>query len=349
MRYLGIDVHSRASVWCLVDGQGVVVDTGKTPTQTHALQSLVRRLRGDESLRCAQEMGTQAYLVHDAIAETGAEIVSFNPNHFRMIAASRKKSDRRDAYWLARGLQTGLTPHPVYIPPPTIRTLRRLLQRRRALVSDRKRWHGRARATLRAHGHLARPGRHNLSKLVEEVLEQSMGLERDVLGAVGMSERFIAVFDEEVAYLDGKLAALTREVQEAQRLQTIPGIGPVTAMTIYACVGDIRRFPNARLLCAYAGLVPSVRQSGQVALHGRITKQGSGPLRSALIQGAHRVSVSKSSKAAPLACVYQRIRGSRGRRKIALVALARHLLRISYYVWRDNAEYDPQRVRTMTP
>jgi hypothetical protein len=51
------------------------------------------------------------------------EILSFNAAQLRMISASRKKTDRRDAYWIARALQTGLHPHPVYLPMGEIREL----------------------------------------------------------------------------------------------------------------------------------------------------------------------------------------------------------------------------------
>ena len=58
-------------------------------------------------------MGTLAYRVHDAVSGVGAEILSFNAAQLRMIAASRQKTDRRDACWIARALQTGLhSPEP---------------------------------------------------------------------------------------------------------------------------------------------------------------------------------------------------------------------------------------------
>src|SRR4029453_5560514 len=71
------------------------------------------------------------------------------------------------------------------------------------------------------------------------------------------------------------------------RLQTLPGIGALTATTIWAWVGDVRRFPDAKSLAAYAGLVPSVRQSGDARRLGSITKTGSKAMRSTLVQAAH--------------------------------------------------------------
>jgi len=241
VQYLGIDVHSQASVWCLLDEAGEVRARGKVETSVPALGELVVELSKEDALRVGQEVGTMAYLVHDAVAGAGSEILSFNAHQLRMIASSRKKTELRQAE--------------------------------------------------------------------AELRERVRGIE-----AIG-------------------------------RLQTLPGVGPLTATTIYAWVGDVRRFPNAKALAAYAGLVPSVRQSGDAQRLGSITT-GSKALRSTLVQAAnvllHRC---RRTEARPLQAIGARVHTSRGRRKIATVALARHLLRIAYYVLRDGSVYDPKRLR----
>src|SRR3989442_2040619 len=84
------------------------------------------------TLLAGQEVGTQTYLVHDAVTAAGTTLLSFNAQQLRMIAASRKKTDRRDAYWIAKALQSGMYPHPVYVPTGEIRELRALLSQRRS-------------------------------------------------------------------------------------------------------------------------------------------------------------------------------------------------------------------------
>jgi transposase len=112
VKYLGIDVHSSASVWCLLDQAGEQIDRGRTPTTYPALHELAARLSEGDELLAGHEVGGQVYLVHDAFSAAGVTIQAFNANHLRMIAASRKKTDKRDAFWIARALQTGMTPHP---------------------------------------------------------------------------------------------------------------------------------------------------------------------------------------------------------------------------------------------
>ena len=173
MRYLGIDVHSQTSVWCLLDQAGEVLAEGKTRTNAADLEKLAKQLNVDGPLRAGQEVGTMAYLVHDAFTAAGVEILSFNAAQLRMIAASRKKTDRRDAYWIARALATGMHPHPVYIPTGEIRELRMLLTRRRLVLMDRNRWQHRARSALRASGLQVRPGGYHLSTGLAPVLKSA--------------------------------------------------------------------------------------------------------------------------------------------------------------------------------
>lgn len=348
MHYLGIDVHSAASIWCLLDQTGEQLATGSTNTTFDALSGLATDLRARDELLAGQEVGTQAYLVHDAFSHVGVPIQSFNAAHLRMIAASRKKTDKRDAYWIARTLQTGMTPHPVFLPTGEVRELRRLLQRRRTIQRDRNRWQYRARAALRSVGLCAKPGVHYIRKLMNATLEEPTSLTADILESVGLAERFVELLDEELAHVDAKLSLFANGHEVINRLQTIPGIGIVCAATLYAVIGEIERFPNANRLAAYAGLVPSVRRSGATNFHGGITKEGSPQLRATLVQAAHTVTRRSTRNAEAVQAVYHRIRGTRGRRKIALVAVARHLLRIAFHVWRDGTIYDAKKLRPTT-
>lgn len=345
MRYLGIDVHSSASVWCLLDAHGNPAARGRVETTHVELAALAARLSEGGPVLAGHEVGTQVYLVHDAFTAAGVEIRAFNAAHLRMIAASRKKTDKRDAYWLARTLQTGLTPHPVHIPCGEVRVLRRLLAQRGALLEDLKRWQLRARAHLRARGLVVIRGKGNIQRQIQTMTAHPEGLEPELLSALGMCERAMELFDEELAYVDGVLEKRTCDNAVVQRLRTIPGIGKLVAIHIYAAIDDIRRFPNSGALSSYAGLVPSVRQTGSTAHYGRISKEGSPELRRVLIQAAHAAARSTRPEAAPLRRTFARIYANRGRKKVATVALAHLLLKIAFHVWRDETNYDPKRLR----
>jgi transposase len=348
VRYLGIDVHSSASVWCLLDEHGEQAARGRIETSHEKLKALATELGAKEPLIAGHEVGTQVYLVHDAFTDAGVDIRAFNAAHLRMIAASRKKTDKRDAYWIARTLQTGLTPHAVHIPRGEVRELRRLLAQRGALIEDRKRWQLRARAHLRARGMVVARGKDKIQSQIAWMTANPKGVEPDLLSALGMCERAIEFLDEELVHIDGALEKRTHDNAVIQRLRTIPGIGQLVAIHIYAAIDDIRRFPNASSLSSYAGLVPSIRQTGETAHYGKITKAGSPELRRVLVQAAHAVAQSTRPATAPLRVFFARVYRNRGRKKIATVALAHLLLKIAYHVWRDGTDYDPTRLRCST-
>src|SRR3989475_3905255 len=153
-----MDVHGKSTVWCLVDTRGEVLREGRTPTTAPALAALVRELGTEGEVLVGQEVGTLTYLVHDTVTAAGATILSFNAHQLRSIAASRKKTDRRDAYWIAKALQSGMYPHPVYVPTGEIRELRALLSQRRGVhAGDKPRRHP-AGADLPAGGSPGGPG-----------------------------------------------------------------------------------------------------------------------------------------------------------------------------------------------
>jgi transposase len=344
-----MDVHAKSTVWCLLDAEGAIVSEGQPPTTASALTAVARELSTADELLAGQEVGTLTYLVHDAVTAAGVRLLSFNAQQLRMIAASRKKTDRRDAYWIAKALQTGMHPHPVYIPTGEIRELRALLSQRRVLHADYNRWRYRARTYLRAGGYAVAPGVTAVRAALVPDSVLTRGAPASLTAALALCRRQEAALRAELAQLDATLRARTQTVDAVQRLMTVPGIGPLTATMLYAWIGDVRRFPHAKQLAAYAGLVPTVRQSGASVQCGRITKQGAPALRATVVQAAHvLLSRCRGPEAIPLQAIGLRIRGTRGRRKIAVVAVARHLVRLAFDILRDETTYEARRLETMT-
>jgi transposase len=126
-----------------------------------------------------------------------------------------------------------------------------------------------------------------------------------------------------------------REKEVRAVLKTAPGIGPVTIEVVISELGEIARFRNAKAVCAYAGLVPVVRQSGgKKSKDLGITKQGSGLLRWALVQASWRI-VRTSRK---WELIFERI-GKRSGAKRAIVAVARKLLCVLYAMLKTMTPY----------
>jgi transposase len=141
-----------------------------------------------------------------------------------------------------------------------------------------------------------------------------------------------------IADFDREITATTREIDKrakaddrVQVLTQIRGIGRYTAMLIIAEVGDVKRFPTARHLCAWAGLAPTMKSSDGKARLGHISHQGSPALRWALTEAAQHTPTGGG----PLRAQFERIAKRRGR-NIAKVAIARQILTLCYYGLRDG-------------
>jgi transposase len=155
--------------------------------------------------------------------------------------------------------------------------------------------------------------------------EQEWKRSLDVIADVG---KYITVLNQEIArYAKEKIPTL---------LMTLPGVGAVTAVSLWAEVGDYARFATPEKLCAFAGLVPTERSSGGVQRLGHITRAGSPILRYVLVEAAMRVR--DTEKSSVLYQCYKTIKTTRGAMR-ARVALARKMLSISWYMVKKNESY----------
>jgi transposase len=126
---------------------------------------------------------------------------------------------------------------------------------------------------------------------------------------------------------------------EVRRLQTVPGVGPIVALSAIAVFADVARFPDAKHVASYAGLVPSTHQSGDRDHHGHITKRGSRELRAMICEAAHHARRASH----PLKQYFATLCARRGY-KTATVALAHRLCRIVFAMLRDATDFQPQRL-----
>jgi transposase len=153
-------------------------------------------------------------------------------------------------------------------------------------------------------------------------------------------DSFLALSNS-VKELDAKLKAYARERADARRLQQMPSVGPIAALTFVAAVDQVDRFSSSRKLIGYAGLAPTVRQSSERTEYGAISREGRKELRAVWVQIAHLVARNRKRATQPLRSWFERAAKRRGR-KTALVALARKLLTIAYHLLKYEQDYDPR-------
>ena len=233
MRYLGLDVHSKSTVWSLHDSQGEV-QHGKIDTTGPELHKLVERLSETQELVVGQEVGTMSHFVHDALSAVSVRNLAFNAAQMRMIASSRKKMDRRDAWRIAKALAAGITQHPVHIPDAQVRLVRSLLSRRNAIANERRRWQMRARSYLRAADFRLPKARRSVDWLLQWAVDQELGIDAHLDDALQLRGRQHKELGLELKSLDTQLRRLTKNLPEVCRLRTIPAVGEKVAIAIYA-------------------------------------------------------------------------------------------------------------------
>ena len=334
--YVGLDVHSKVCSFVIQTADGTVVGQGESPTTAAGFQQLVRDHGVPRGTPVALETGTVAFFVARELTALGLVPSVIDAHEVRLKAyRPRQKSDRRDAHELCEGLRRGIYRTLVHVPPLPVARLRETLSRRRHFVRLQTAEVNAVKRLLRG------TGRGQLSR--------SLGTEvgwAKLLGAVAGDPELHAYVeahralwrsaDEQVRTLATSLAAQRGVFTAAlDRLETIPGVGPIVAATILAVFSDVARFPSAKHAASYAGLVPATYHSGDREAYGAITKRGSGELRAMLCEAAHHASRPQH----PLNPYFAKLCAKRGY-KMAAIAVAHRLARIAFAMVRDGTDFD---------
>jgi transposase len=154
----------------------------------------------------------------------------------------------------------------------------------------------------------------------------------------------IEVLDDELVNADACFETMAGADPVVKRLMTLPGIGPITVTAFVAALDSVSRFERAGQVTSYLGLVPQEHSSGEQHL-GRIMRSAQPYLQSLLVQTAWRLSRSSNPATTAFRTWGEAVARRRGK-KVAMVALARRLARTLFAMWRDEADYQPRRVRT---
>ncbi|MCY4732994.1 IS110 family transposase [Natronomonas gomsonensis] len=324
--YLGIDTHKRYSQVAVVNGDGNVQEESRLPNDR--LEELAEQYTGAEA---AIEASGHYRPIYEMLDEH-LDVTLVNPSKNRIIADAAVKTDRVDAKRLALMLRADMLAES-YVPPDEIRELRDLVRTRKSLVEERTAEKNRVRAVLTRTNNtydselFGPTGREFLAEL------SLSDTDRTIIEA---HLSVIDEYDQQIERLEEKIERRVLESPAAQRLLTIPGVGQYTAAVIVAEVGEIERFDEDKQLVSYAGLDPVVHQSGDKEVRGSISKEGSAPLRWALVQCAS-IAVRCDEY---LGNFYTRLK-ERKNHQIAIVATARKMLVSIFHMLTRKEPYDP--------
>ncbi len=321
--YLGVDLHKQSCWVTVLDADGHQLDSRKLGTEKWELVEYFGKVQKPAAV--AVEATFNWYYFLNVIEPLGLELHLVHPWKTRAIASARIKHDKLDSRVLAELLRTGFLAE-AWIAPREVREERQLLRYRVHTVQWSTRSKNCIHAVLNRNG-IRSPLRSPFGPQGRAFLEKAELPGTDRWEVQGQLER-LDLLGGQVRELDREIRKRSQASPIAQALEEIPGVGSFTASLLMAEIGDFRRFPSAKHLASYTGLVPSLYASGEHRWAGAITKQGSSILRWALVQAAHRAALSPRFQG-----YYQRHRQKHGAGR-ATVALARKLAVIAYYRWK---------------
>jgi transposase len=324
--FIGVDLHRCVVQVCVLDADGDIVNESRF--RGDSLEDglkVVKFIKRYKNARVAVEaLGMNRWFV-DALQEHGeVVVVDATKLNLRLLG---KKTDKRDAYEIARRLRLGDIDKnaKTYYPTDEEYGRRKLLRTRRALVDVRQQAVNHIRAILRAY-RVPQPKGQLYSKRSIKLLRELGGLSKELEFCLRELVELLANVQEQVGHFTKRICTEAEAPKIAALVETLPQVGAQTALTIVAELGDVRRFRGSREVASYAGLVPRVSQSADTAHHGSITKRGNRHLRWVLSEWAVRLMTTDDAVRAWAAPRLKRMHKNKVR-----TTLARRLL-VGVYV-----------------
>lgn len=328
MEHIAIDLGTRQSQICMRSAKGRVLQETKIKTKDlHKFFEQVDRRCKVVMETCAQSHKVAQWaqaLGHEAIVIPGTLVKTLG------VGSRGVKTDRKDAQVLSE-VSTRIDLPGVHLKTELSKKRLKWISLRLGQVSSRTQLINQVRAYLREDMiSIGGGAAKTFAKRVREKFKENLPME--ISGHLLIIEHLSAQIQD----FDDRIAAEIAQDPQLQLLMTVPGIGPITAMTFAACVDQVARFTKPHHLQSYIGLTPGERSSGLKRRSTSITKAGPSTLRWLLIQSAHAAFRTKTNE--PMVVWAQGIAERRGKR-IAIVALARKLAGILWSMLRHQSKY----------
>jgi len=331
--YVGLDVSLKETSICVVDGKGEIVSEGTVKSDPAAIADFIGS-KAKGAVRIGLETGPTTTWLWHALRALGLPVICIDARHAKAALSMQiNKSDRNDAYGLARIMQAGWYKE-VRVKSLACHEVRAVLNSRAQLVKVKRDLENQVRGLLKNLGlMIGKVADKAFGQRVEELVVGHPLLQEAVRPLIGVRE----IVRREIAGLTRRLLAMARDNEESRRLMTVPGIGAINALAFCAAVGEPGRFQRSRSVGAYFGLTPRRYASGEVDWTGRISKCGDGLVRTYLFEAAG-VLMTRVAHWSKLKAWAHRLWKRIGFKK-AKIALARKLAVILHRMWCDGTDF----------
>ena len=317
MSYLGVDLHTNSFTVCYRTKQG------KERIGTYAIHKMdaFRKTLRKRDRVAVEATGNTAWFI-EQIRRRVRKVIAVDPNQFKVIRKSVKKTDKQDAKMLALFFSKGMLPE-ARMKQKENAQLHSLATKRDKLVKQRTALVNKIHNVLNSYG--LKWKKETLT--TEKGLKSIMAFDWDTIVKVELEVLAdqIRSLTKNIKRLDNDIIEHGKKLKGHENISSIKGIGDKSASVLLSVIGNVKDFASEDKLAAYLGIVPRVKSSNETIRHGRITKHGSTLARTTLVQ----CTLVAKRYSPYLRNYYERIKRTRGSGK-AIIATARKLLGIIY-------------------
>jgi transposase len=333
--YAGIDLHSTNSYIGIIDENAQKVCGKRLDNNLKNILLFLSAFK-KELVAIVVESTYNWYWLVDGLQESGYSVHLANPAAIKQYEGIKHKDDKWDSFWLAEMKRLKILPEG-YIYPKKERAIRDLLRRRLLFVRQR------TAQILSLQSLITRNFGFNFSgndikRLRENELLKYGGSE-DLNMTANMNISAIHHLDNLSAQIEKSILSKMKLRKEFLKLNTIPGIGKILALTIMLEVGDINRFPKVGNYSSYCRSVSSIRTSNEKKKGKGNTKNGNTYLSWAYVEAANF-----ARRFCPEAQKFYNRKAAKKNGIVATKALSNKISRASYYLMRDNVKFDVEKL-----
>jgi transposase len=337
MYYVGLDLHKKAISYCVKDASGCVHQEGKIGSTRLELDAWLKTL--PQPWTGAMEATIFTGWIYDYLIPHAAAVKVAHPVMLRAIAAAKKKNDRINAGKIADCLRCDFLPE-CHMATTEIRDRRRTLRYRHLLVRQMVQMKNRISGLLMETGVTHNKQRLHKVKYFRELLSGSDEITESIRPLLQLSRETIVRLQKTEYALVSSLQRDPVLAERVKRLRTVPGVGPIAALTWALEIGDVTRFGSVKQAISYCGLCGDEKSSADKAMRTPLSKQRNKHIQRALVEAA-KLAPRQSHE---LALVREK-ELQKGNANRATLAVARKMVAYLLAVDREQRDFVPAEER----
>jgi transposase len=318
--YVGLDVSLKLTSICVLDEKGKRLLEGEVDSTPEAIGEFLQK-SGLEIEQIGLESGNLTHYLKKGLLKMKYRVAVMETRKMAAILATIiNKTDKNDARGIAEALRVGHFQECVHRSDEAVE-IRTILHMRQTAIEEKTHIINSLRGHLKVYGiRFSKKAGKGFRKMVEEAV---ISLRPRVQRVVHSLLNILDTLNKEILALTKEVESVASEDEDVKLLQTVDGVGPITALAFKSEIDDPKRFENSKDVAAYIGLTPSQYSSGEVHRQGGISKKGSKRARYLLVEAASAL-LTRCKIWSKLKAWGMKLQKKKGTRK-ATVAVARKL------------------------